>query len=139
MKYFKYSILLMFSLLFTSCNSQKVPTVSPIEGEYSIQGWNPGSDFKKKCEYTGTATVKKDKEYFNFTVKILNKDGKNIVKHYEPCIFSPSDKILSLTWTIDKKTEGCDIFYQTKNGFDVDWIYLNDKDGKLGKEIWTKK
>jgi hypothetical protein len=139
MKKLTLLLFLTISLIFTGCHLFKTPNIKPIEGTYDVQGWNPGSNFKKKCEYEGTATVKKDGDSYSFTAKLHNVGANEIVKYYGPCIYSSSDKILSLTWKGSDKTEGCDIFYQTEKGFDVDWVYLNEKEGKLGKEIWTKK
>jgi hypothetical protein len=134
-------LLLACGLGLTACNnlSEKNADTELDTATYSIKGWNPGSDFKKKCNYTGTGTIEKKVGNSYFIAK-LNKNGKNeLIKRYDSCLYNPTDKILSLTWTGNDKTEGCDIFYKTKNGFEVDWVYFNKEQGKLGKEIWIRK
>jgi hypothetical protein len=139
MKKLTLSLLFVSSLMLTGCHLFKTPNIKPIEGAYTVQGWNPGTDFKKKYAYEGSATIEKQGDAYKFIAELHSVGDDEIIKYYGPCIYSSSDKILSLTWKGSNKTEGCDIFYQTETGFDVDWVYLNDKEGKLGKEIWTKK
>ena len=137
----KPSVMFLLAVCFvlSACNSPKKEIgIEPVVGVYTVQGWNPSADFSKKCDYEGTGTIEKRKKSYYFTAE-LHKVGENkVTKYYGPCIYGSKDKILSLTWNASNDTEGCDIFYKTEKGFDVDWVYLNDKQGKLGKEIWIK-
>ncbi len=105
-----------------------------LAGPYAVKGWEPGQDQSAKTTYSGTAQLTKRGDVFVYEGDM---DGH---KYVGVGIFHPESKTLAIHFTeVDSGKMGVAHFSGKPNELIGLWAWLKDKQGKLGKEIWTRK
>ncbi len=129
-----YILLITLSLLLPcALSAHGAERKTDLSGEYTVKGWEPGSDTKKAPDYEGVVVIK---PYGPSWMYHGVMDGQS---YLGVGIYDEDTKKLSLSFTNTSKTENGVTVLSYKNGKLIgQWVYFGYADGMHGKEIWIK-
>ncbi len=105
----------------------------PLEGNWDVTGWEPGTPTTGEPTYSGQVSLHKRGEAYAFEGSI---DGG---EYFGIGLFDPKAQTLSLAFQGPSGEDTGLTVFVLKNGvMEGRWIYLTDDEGRTGRETWKR-
>lgn len=128
--------LLSFMCLFTAlffCPINSVNAADPLEGTYSVRGWNLGINTTTES-YIGTLTIQKSGQVYRLNWTIANQ------RHAGVGFYDVDSEKLAVAWANLDTGDFGEVVYaldgKTLNGI---WAMYGDETASVGREILAKQ
>lgn len=128
MRYFRLLPLLMILVMAAPAAADQ------LTGLWQVRGWEPGHQTTAEPDYVGQTRLTKLGAGYYLEGQLDGENEKGVG------LFDPASGALSLMFEADGgKAKGIAVFkLQPDGAMRGQWLYLQDQQGKLGVEIWTR-
>lgn len=104
-----------------------------LAGKYRVIGWEPGDKFDSQPTYSGTIVVRKRGDAYHFEGIVDEEQFVGVG------FLRPEEQILCFAFKGLKSGRVGQTVLELEGGIlSGKWTYLEDSEGKVGKEIWKR-
>ncbi len=126
------SALLLVLALALAGTVQAAPR-DPLEGEWTITGWEPGAASGAEPTYAGRVSLRKHGDGYLFEGSIDDGD------YFGVGLFDAKTATLSLTFQGPSgEDSGLTVLTLKGDALEGRWLYLTDDEGRAGREVWKR-
>ncbi len=126
--------LIICTVLTAQAATDTQPMPEDLPGEYTVEGWDPGSVCGGPPNYKGTVTLEAWGDAYTYRGTFDEQS------YTGAALYDPLTGTISLSFVnVDGTEQGITMLKYRSGIFSGVWLMDGTADGSLGTEIWTRK